>query len=444
MSRRYPVPKPDAILADGGVEILDVMEKSAKEAMNTQRYLSWQDLRRLYQHGPDGLSLEQWWLGIKLHRRQARMKLPLCDARGRCFTLASTGMIQMLLREVDLKAGGNVAAPSSRNFWGDEQKRYLINSLVEESVMSSMLEGAAVTRSEARKMLKSNRAPVGVDERMILNNYLTMQMIVDRQSEALTPDFILALHRSLVEGTFEDVSKVGRLRCEDDRVRVEDDRSGELVHTPPPAGELRERLEALCRFANEEYEGDYIHPVIRAIALHFQLAYDHPFVDGNGRTARALFYWAMLRHGYWVFEYISISHEIFNHAARYFEAFLNSEEDENDLNYFIINQLDAICKSVDALMAQVRRKQGEHEALCSRLRESLDLNHRQKDVLVGFLKHPDVSVTVAAHARQHMVSKQTARADMMQLVEMGYLISRRQSRTDVFSPAPHFLDQLSR
>lgn len=293
-------------------------------------------------------------------------------------------------------------------------------------------------------MLKSNRAPVGVDERMILNNYLTMQMIVDRQSEALTPDFILALHRSLVEGTFEDVSKVGRLRCEDDRVRVEDDRSGELVHMPPPAGELRERLEALCRFANEEYEGDYIHPVIRAIALHFQLAYDHPFVDGNGRTARALFYWAMLRHGYWVFEYISISHEIFNHAARYFEAFLNSKEDENDLNYFIINQLDAICKSVDALMAQVRRKQGEHEALCSRLRESLDLNHRQKDVLVGFLKHPDVSVTVAAHARQHMVSKQTARADMMQLVEMGYLISRRQSRTDVFSPAPHFLDQLSR
>ena len=56
-----------------------------------------------------------------------------------------------------------------------------------------------------------------------------------------------------------------------------------------------------------EIAGGFIHPMIRSIILHFWLAYDHPFVDGNGRTARALFYWSMLRHGYWLFEFISIS-----------------------------------------------------------------------------------------------------------------------------------------
>src|SRR5205814_10028127 len=49
------------------------------------------------------------------------------------------------------------------------------------------------------------------------------------------------------------------------------------------------------------------HPMVRSMILHFWLAYDHPFVDGNGRTARALFYWSMLRNGYWMFEYITIS-----------------------------------------------------------------------------------------------------------------------------------------
>ncbi len=51
----------------------------------------------------------------------------------------------------------------------------------------------------------------------------------------------------------------------------------------------------------------FIHPVIRAILLHFMLAYDHPFVDGTGRTARALFYWSMAHQGYWLMDFISIT-----------------------------------------------------------------------------------------------------------------------------------------
>jgi Fic family protein len=63
-----------------------------------------------------------------------------------------------------------------------------------------------------------------------------------------------------------------------------------VFHTPPPAAELPARLEAMCDFANSKTPDTFIHPVVRGIFLHFWLAYDHPFVDGNGRTARALFY----------------------------------------------------------------------------------------------------------------------------------------------------------
>jgi len=57
-------------------------------------------------------------------------------------------------------------------------------------------------------------------------------------------------------------------------------------------------MEAMCAFVNGRDTEPFIHPAIRAMILHFWLAYDHPFVDGNGRTARALFYWAMLRPGH--------------------------------------------------------------------------------------------------------------------------------------------------
>ena len=82
----------------------------------------------------------------------------------------------------------------------------------------------------------------------------------------------------------------------------------EILHEPPSADQLPKRVETMCAFANEQLKSGFIHPVIRSILLHFWLAYDHPFVDGNGRTARALFYWSMLRHKYWLFEVMTYLH----------------------------------------------------------------------------------------------------------------------------------------
>jgi Fic family protein len=72
------------------------------------------------------------------------------------------------------------------------------------------------------------------------------------------------------------------------------------------------------------------------------LGYDHPFLDGNGRTARALFYWAAANNGYWLMEFISISQIIKQSPAQYGKSFLYSEYDENDVTYFIVHQLSVI------------------------------------------------------------------------------------------------------
>jgi len=120
----------------------------------------------------------------------------------------------------------------------------------------------------------------------------------------------------------------------DERVHVASNVTGEILHEPPAAKELPARLERLCDFANKQIEGEsFLHPVIRAILVHLWLAYDHPFVDGNGRTARALFYWAMLREGYWLFEFISISMLLKKASAQYGRSFLYTKTDDYDATY---------------------------------------------------------------------------------------------------------------
>lgn len=79
------------------------------------------------------------------------------------------------------------------------------------------------------------------------------------------------------------------------------------------------------------------------------IGYDHPFVEGNGRTARALFYWSLARSGYWLMEYISISRLLKQAPAQYGSAYMYSETDENDTTYFILHQISIIERAIDAL-----------------------------------------------------------------------------------------------
>ena len=67
-------------------------------------------------------------------------------------------------------------------------------------------------------------------------------------------------------------------------------------------------------------EVPFIHPVIKAIIIHFVISFLHPFVDGNGRTVRSFFYWYMLKKGYALTEFLSISRIIYANKVKYEKA----------------------------------------------------------------------------------------------------------------------------
>ena len=234
----------------------------------------------------------------------------------------------------------------------------MLRSLIEESITSSQLEGAHTTREVAKKMIQEGRDPRDRGERMILNNYRTMQHILDVKDGELTPKLVREIHRMVTDGTLSDPESAGRFRRPDQRITVSDTR-GEDLHVPPPAEELPARMEQMCAFANGLTPDKFIHPVIRSMILHFWLAYDHPFVDGNGRTARALFYWSMLKYGYGLFEFLSISRILLKAPAQYGRAFLHTETDDNDLTYFLIYHADVIRKAISELHEYIARRTSE-------------------------------------------------------------------------------------
>lgn len=294
-------------------------------------------------------------------------------------------------------------------------------------------------------MLRSGRKPRDRSERMVLNNYHVMEYIREIKDEFLTPELVLELHRIVTTETLDDPTAVGRLRNPGERIHVVDSEHSTILHTPPNALSLPERLTVLCKFANQSDDSPpFIHPVIRAILLHFMLGYDHPFIDGNGRTARALFYWSMARQKYWLMEYVSISRLLKQAPAQYGRAYLYTETDANDATYFILHQLSVIQRAIQSLYDYLELKSAQQRSAEKLLRHSpkftSQLNHRQIALLSHALKHPGHGYTVDSHRRSHKVTQQTSRTDLLKLAELGLLEKTKVGRAFVYY-APEDLQQ---
>ena len=308
---------------------------------------------------------------------------------------------------------------------------------MEEAIASSQLEGAATTRKKAKEMLKLGKKPTTTAEQMILNNYLTIKSIKKYINKPLSKELIIEIQASITKDTLEDKTAVGRFKKEGDGdYEVVDRANGTVLFQPPPISEIEERIKTLCDYANEEQGETFVHPVVKAIALHFGLAYIHPFVDGNGRTARALFYWYMLKSNYWLFEYLSISRILIRAPGQYKRAYLYSEIDGQDLTYFLMFNLRAVNLAIRGLHTYLTKQQQELAETTLLIRKYPDLNHRQHDLLFHAFSDPAAIYTIKFQKNVHNISYETARADLLELEKKDFLTRiQRKGKEFAFVPS---------
>lgn len=410
--------------------------------IHTGRYLHWDEIKR--RTPPRGMSHEKYWLFTKITRSQHASSLPFEDKHGNSFSFCETDSIRRSLRSLDVDCAGNLGASKNMPSEGQAQT-YLARSILEEPISSSILEGAATTRARAREMIEKDQRPKDRNELMIMNNYRAMRELEVLKDEPMSPELILYIHKMITEGTLENLEKAGVLRTASDYVVVEDE-FGEVLHEPPAASELRERIQKLCDFANgTEDDEPFVHPIIRAIVLHFMLAYDHPFVDGNGRVARALFYWSALRSGFWLMKHTSISYVIREAPVQYGQAFLKVETDPGDMTYFVDHHMMVLRKAMDKLREYLDRQQKKIAVLEALLAQKLqiNLNHRQIGVLKALLKKTMAQVRIQDIQRDHGVSYLTARKDLEVLVRENLLSKRKVGRDSIYRPVPDLQEKLA-
>ncbi len=358
--------------------------------------------------------------------------------RGKPFSLNPSDPLLAALHRIDNRSDLWAALQSVNA--QDDSVSYRLMASIEEAHHSSAIEGAVTTRRQSRELIRTGRQPRNRSERMVLNNFQTLEQLEQWSRLPLTSELLCTIQRSITADTLDDEQDVGRLRTDDD-VHVIDGTTGNVNYTPPPARELARRMERLCQFANEESTDEaFLHPITRAILLHHQLAYDHPFGDGNGRTARALFLWSILRSGYHWFRSLSISRGVHRAREQYYRSFVHVQTDAGDVTYFVRQQLRCIEQEIQALARFLARRAQLERWLETKQAVTTSLNARQIALVEYALDHLDAEFTSLEHSQFHRVTKVTAWTDLKRMVREKLLRGKKVGRELHYLATPKLRD----
>ena len=398
-------------------------EQMSKVLEYNRRYLHWDELRYRVD---DDIALQTWAM-MKILRNNGIRTVHVCSLDLKYNLLPE---FQEWLHHIDRDSAGFIQSenPGERNM-----RRYVISSLMEEAIASSQIEGAATTRKDAKKMLRTQRKPENISELMIYNNYLAMEHIKETLDRKMDIDLMLEMHKTITKGTLREGSEwEGRFREDNDTVVGDTAREDVVFHVPPAYDRVPGLIQELCDFINNDSE-EFVHPVIKGIIVHYLIGYIHPFVNGNGRMARSLYYWYVMKQGYWLMEYTSISRIIKKSQTKYGLAYQYSETDGFDLTYFLKFNLGCVEKSVEDLKEYIERKTAEQRRIAHMIESNPQLNLNEMAILKDYTR--DLSTfTVKELSTRYPISYQTARNYVNHLCELGYVKQVSQDRkTAIYS-----------
>ena len=364
------------------------------------------------------------WEQLQFNRREKGVKLSLRDQEKKHLFFSLTEELKKKVVSVD--------DLSRNNFFdnlGENEKIDLIRAAQEdEAFYSSVIEGAHTTKKRTKELVEKGLEPKNKDERMVINNYKALMFILENLHRNIDEEIIIKVYQIVTEGALDE-EDFG-YRKNQNYVRSLD----EVVYEPPRFKEVPNLMKSLVAFINDE-SNEVLHPLIKALVLHFYFVYVHTFNDGNGRTARALTYMYLLKSGYHFFKFFSISSLLKEFRGNYYKAIKNVEDYDSDLTYFIEFYLDMMEKSIKKVSSDFKNQYLLKVVKEKILNRGLQLNSRQEKSLEKIIKVNKKNVDIAFYMGLNKIVQETARKDLQELVDMEILEVAKLGKKNVYNLA---------
>jgi len=307
-------------------------------------------------------------------------------------------------------------------------QEFFLNSTIEEAITSAIYEGAHSTRAQAQQLIASGNKPKNKDEWMLVNNFEALSWVEKNRGAVISKENILEIHRIVTQHTMEgdDANFSGKFR--NDKVFIG-------PHEGIQHGLIDDAISEMIALTTQNPR--FIHPLLRAVLFHYFIAYIHPFFDGNGRTARALFYFKSMKNDLDYVQLLSVSAYLKEHGKQYEKAFEKVVENDFDVTYFVDFCLDSIHSALRAVSKKVIYLLHVNE-----LRDKLDLTANQVGLLQRMALHKFRTVNIEEYAKQINKSREVARQELKILAKLELVHEKQEGKKLVYCINKEKLEEL--
>lgn len=337
-----------------------------------------------------------------------------------------TNRISSALTKIERARGFLDAAKLSDDWILDMQER----ALVREAHHTTHIEGTHLTLSQSEQLFAGKKVNGAdpQDVRELLNYRTAFEFVTGyvERGDPINEGLIREIHKYLVKGVRGGSAAPGKYRIVQNY--VVNSLTGDIIYTPPPANEVPIMMAEMVAWLNKKSEIPAV--LIAGIAQH-QLVNIHPFLDGNGRTARLLSTLCLYRSGYDFRRLFTISEYYDRDRPAYYQAIQDVRESKMDLTGW----LEYFTQGLAAQLLEVRER-GElvirADLILAKGRKA-GLNERQVDLLSYLLKRG--KGTIAEFETELKLNRRTLQRDLKLLGEKGF---SREVGTSPTDPTRHY------
>jgi cell filamentation protein, protein adenylyltransferase len=311
------------------------------------------------------------------------------------------------------RARGFLEAATLSQEWLEKMQN---KALVLEAHHTTHIEGTQLTLKESEQLWQGQHlADVNPDDERELLNYRDAFELVSSyvgDGQPITEGLIREIHKRLVQGVRGDSATPGLYR----KIQsyVANSKTKEVIYTPPPVYEISNMMQALVDWLNEE---ETIHPVLVSGIAQFHLVHTHPFLDGNGRTARLLSTLCLYRKSYDFKKLFTISEYYDRNRSDYYKAIQSVRENDMDMTGWLEYFSEGL-----ALQLREIKSLGKHAITQSLLAKEYHLSERQKLAVEHMATEGDLSIQQFERMCPD-VTRRTLQRDLKDLIDKGLVES---------------------
>lgn len=374
-------------------------------------------------------------------RRVSGMEVPVPDFEGNRYWFAWT--YEMHDMAAKLQCFGRSDSSLNYRLGKARNAEVVVQSRIDETVAAALLDGLVIDPEEAYQLLHLDQPPKSGPERLILNSMRMLTDINRYADEPFTPGLIESIRQGLLEGVKE--SKLPFV-CP---------RQGTLQYENPDE-EIRahaeSQLQLICDYLNHETGDDRDSPVLRSLIIPDLMRFYRPLANLNTQVGHLLMRLYSLKAGQPVLGMLPYLHtklqweegELYSSIVHIEKADYEPGSASNhfDMTGYYTLQLELLLESMYSTVWALDNLRSRDDRIREVLQHDAGLNHRQRSILGRAIQEPGSEFLIAYHRTQHNVVYATARADLLDLVERGYLRMVKRSRAFVFIPAENLLERL--